>query len=105
VFVLISRQYQPTGRVPVVEDVVDAVTHRERLLRALLVVDHDLDRDLRVPAVPADLRRVLAVAHDFPRRPGHLGVGAAEELVVGHAGLSSEHHVSAVGAERLAGVI
>src|SRR5580704_10236792 len=75
-----------------VEDVVDVVAHRERLLRALFVVDDELDRDLRltvraVRSAPPDAWGMLAVAGDFPRRPGDLGVGAAEERVIRHRGL------------------
>src|SRR6185295_7984187 len=64
-----------------VEDVVLAVAHGERLLRALLVVDDDLHGDLRATR-EVDPRRMLAVPHDLARRPVDRLVVPREELLV-----------------------
>ncbi len=64
-----------------VHAVVDPVAHRERLLGALLVVDDDLHRHLRV-AGPADARRVLPVPDVVARRALRRAVLPHEELLV-----------------------
>ena len=81
-----------------VQDVVLAVAHREGLLGALLVVDDDLHRDLRV-ALPADARRVLAVAHELARAALDAGqVVVAEELLV-HRAASTAAQAAMISAE------